>query len=52
MILSSTVLYPVGNKVNEDYSDFMDALNKLQKLQNLALQIQKGSCMYRSVHLG
>ena len=52
MILSSTVLYPVGSKVNEDYSDFMDALNKLQKLQNLALQIQKGSCMCRSVHLG
>ena len=45
MILSSTVLYPVGNKFNADYSDFMDALTKLQKLENLALQIQKGSCM-------
>ncbi len=45
MILSSTVLYPVGNKINADYSDFMDALTKLQKLENLALQIQKGSCM-------
>ncbi len=50
-ILSGTVLYPVGDKKDEDRSDFLDAFNKVHKLQNLAVQIQKGMCMCKSVHL-
>jgi hypothetical protein len=52
LILSSTVLYPVGSDTTKDRSDFINAFLKVQKLQNLAVQIQKGSCMCRSVHFG
>ena len=50
-ILSSTVLFPVGGDASLDRSDFLHALNKVQKLQNLAVQIQNGLCICRSVHL-
>ena len=51
LILSSTVLYPVGSDPSKDHSDFLDAFLKVQKLQNLAVQIQKGSRVCKSVHL-
>ena len=43
-ILTSSVLFPVGNSADDDTSDFFHAFNLTRKLETLAVQMKTGLC--------